>query len=105
MKERFWENRQWLLTFMQKRSIYLTAFCIRPYNTLSYSRNRFAFYALREKRPYSEFFWFVFSLIWTEYGQTLRFSPYSFQMWENTDKNNSEYGHFSRSDSEHVFQI
>ena len=24
---------------------------------------------------------------------------YSVQMWENTDQNNSEYGHFLRSDS------
>ena len=26
-------------------------------------------------------------------------SPYSVQMRENADQNNSEYGHFSRSDS------
>ena len=26
-------------------------------------------------------------------------SPYSGRMWENTDQNNSEYGHFSRSNS------
>ena len=30
------------------------------------------------------------------------FSPYSIRMWENTDQNNSEYGHFSRSD---CFQV
>ena len=28
----------------------------------------------------------------------LRISLYSVQMWENTDQNNSEYGHFLRSD-------
>ena len=28
---------------------------------------------------------------------TLRISPYSVQMWENTDQKNSEYGHFSHS--------
>ena len=38
---------------------------------------------LREKYPYSEFFWSLFS-------------PYSVQIWENTDQKNSEYGHFSR---------
>ena len=27
-----------------------------------------------------------------------RISPYSFRMQENTDQNNSEYEHFSRSD-------
>ena len=27
------------------------------------------------------------------------FSPYSVRMRENTDENNSKYGHFSRSDS------
>ena len=30
---------------------------------------------LRGKCPYLEFFWFVFSIIWTEYGEILRISP------------------------------
>ena len=51
---------------------------------------------LREKCPYSKFFWSVFSRIWTEYGEIL---PYSVQMRENKDQKNSEYGHFSCSDS------
>ena len=54
---------------------------------------------LREKCPYSEFFWSIFSHIWTEYGEILRISPYSVRMRENTDQKNSEYGHFSRSDT------
>ena len=33
-----------------------------------------------------------------EHGEILRFSPYSVQMRENTDQNNSEYGHFLRSE-------
>ena len=37
---------------------------------------------LREKCPYSEFFWFVFSI----FGL-------------NTDQKNSEYGHFSRNNN------
>ena len=41
---------------------------------------------LREECLYLEFFWSVFSRIWTE------------QMWENTDQKNSECGHFSLSD-------
>ena len=53
---------------------------------------------LCEKYPYSEYFWYVFSRIWTEYGEILRISPHSVQMRENTDQKNSEYGHFSRSD-------
>ena len=28
----------------------------------------------------------------------LRISPYSVRMWENTDQNNSKYGHFLRSE-------
>ena len=32
------------------------------------------------------FFWSVFSHIQTEYGEILRLSPYSVQMWENTDQ-------------------
>ena len=35
---------------------------------------------LREKCPYSEFFWSVFSRIWTEYGGIFRISLYSAQM-------------------------
>ena len=53
--------------------------------------------SLRKKCPYSEFFWSVFSRIWTEYGEIRSISPYSVRMRENTDQNNSEYGHFSRS--------
>ena len=47
--------------------------------------------------PYPELFWFVFSRIRTEYRELLCISPYSFQILEKTDRNNSEYGHFSRN--------
>ena len=50
------------------------------------------------KSPYSEFFWSVFSHIWTEYGDLLRKSPYSVRIWGNTDQKDSEYGHFLHSD-------
>ena len=50
------------------------------------------------KCPYSKLFWSVFPRIRTEYGEILRISPYSVLMRENTDQNNSEYGHFLRSD-------
>ena len=53
---------------------------------------------LREKCPYSELFWSLFSRILTEYGEMLLISPYSVEMWKNTDQKNSEYGHFLRSD-------
>ena len=43
---------------------------------------------LREKCPYSELFWSVSSRIWT----------YSVRVRENTDQNNSEYGHHLRSE-------
>ena len=49
---------------------------------------------LREKFPYSEFFWSVFVVYLV---RIRRFSgPYSVQMLENMDQKNSEYGHFSR---------
>ena len=38
-----------------------------------------------------------FSRIRTEYGETLRISPYSVRMRENADQSNSEYGKFSGS--------
>ena len=56
------------------------------------------FHTLREKCLYWEFFWSVFSRTRTEYGNILRISTYSARMRENTDQQDSEYGHFSRSD-------
>ena len=41
---------------------------------------------LRKKCPYLELFWSVFSRIRTEYGEILSISPYSVQMWGNTDQ-------------------
>ena len=34
------------------------------------------------KFPYSEFFWSVFSRIWTEYEKILSIFPYSFECWK-----------------------
>ena len=56
------------------------------------------FYAQREKCPNTEFFWSVFSSIWSEYGDLPSKSPYSVQIRENTDQKNSKFEHFSRSD-------
>ena len=55
-------------------------------------------YTLRKKCPYSELFWSAFSSIRTKYGEIRSIFTYSVQRRENVDKNNSEYGHFSRSD-------
>ena len=56
-------------------------------------------YLLREKGPYSEFFWSVFSHIRTEYGDLQSKSPHSVRIRENTDQKNSVQGHFLRNDS------
>ena len=53
-------------------------------------------YSLRKKCPYSELLWSTFFRIWTEYGEIRSISPYSVQIRENADQNNSEYGHFPR---------
>ena len=53
--------------------------------------------SLREKCPYSEFFWSVFSRSRTKYGEILRISPYSVRMLENTYQKNSKHRHFLRS--------
>ena len=50
------------------------------------------------------FFWSLFSHIRTEYGEILRISLYSVWMWENTDQNNSKYGHVLFSDS-HIYAL
>ena len=59
----------------------------------------FLSYSLRKKRSCSELFWSVFSHIPTEYGEIRSISTFSVRMRENADQDNSEYGHFSRSDS------
>ena len=58
-------------------------------------------HTLREKSPYSEFFWSVFSCILTEYGEMRFISLHPVRMRENTDQKTSEYRHFSRSDTKH----
>ena len=44
-----------------------------------------------------EFFWSIFSRIYTEYGEILPISLYSVQIRKNPDQKNSEYGHFPGS--------
>ena len=53
---------------------------------------------MRKKCLYSELFWSTFSHIRTEYGEILRTSPYSVWMRKNAGQNNTEYGHFLRSE-------
>ena len=53
---------------------------------------------MRKNCPYLELFGSVFSRIRTEYEEIRSISPYSVRVGENTDQNNSENGHFSRSD-------
>ena len=52
---------------------------------------------LRKMYPYSVLFWSVFSRSWTKYGEILCITLYSVRIRENTDQNNSEYGHILRS--------
>ena len=52
---------------------------------------------MHEKCPYSQLFWSSFSRIRTEYGEIRSISPHSVRMWQITDQNISEYGHFPRS--------
>ena len=64
--------------------------------------------ALHKKYPYSKLFWSVFSRIRTEYADIRIIFPYLVRMRENTDQNNSEYGHFLCSkvrQKEHITHI
>ena len=67
--------------------------CLSEYNMIPTDN-----YSLLEMCPYSELFWPVFSCILTEYGEIRSISPYSVRMLDNMYQNNSEYGHFLRSD-------
>ena len=60
-------------------------------------------YSLCKICLYLELFWSIFPRIWTEYAEIRSTSPYSVEMRENTDQNNSEYGHISRSDYKNCF--
>ena len=53
--------------------------------------------SLHKRCLYSELSWSAFFRIRTEYGKMQSTSPYSFQMRENANQNNAEYGHFLRS--------
>ena len=53
----------------------------------------------------TEFFWSVFSCIWTEYEDFFHKSPYSVQMGGNTDLKNSVFGHFLRSENHGKFSF
>ena len=55
-----------------------------------FSMKKFHTCSVRKRCPYSELFCI---------------SPYSVQIWENTDQNNSKYGQFSRSDCSKYFVV
>ena len=59
----------------------------------------FLWLGLREKCPYSELLWSAFSRIRTQYGE-VRSIPYSVQMRESADQNNSKLPLFIRKDLE-----
>ena len=61
---------------------------------------KFVDLTLHQKCRYSELFWSLFSGIWTEYGEILRTSPYSFRMRENIDQSNSKS--FAKFTREHM---
>ena len=69
-------------------------FIAKEHYTRAISVNPFYSSAPFETCPYSELFWSMFSPIRTEWGEIIRIFPYSVSMRENTDQNNSEYGHF-----------
>ena len=72
----------------------VTEVTIRSILVLVQTVEIFVVLALREKCSYSELLWSVFSRIRAEYGEIICISPYSVQLRENTDKNNSKCGDF-----------
>ena len=70
-----------------------------------YGKTLWSQHSLHEKCSYSELFCSAFFRIWTEYGEVQSISLYSFRMRENADQNNSEYGHFLRSDYCRIINI
>ena len=58
---------------------------IAKLHAYGFSKNNLTL-SLRKKCLYLEFFWSVFSRIWTEYGEIRSISPYAVRMRENTDR-------------------
>ena len=54
--------------------------------------------SLRKKCSYLELFWSAFPRSRTKYREIQIISSYSVRMRKNARQNNSEYGHFSRSE-------
>ena len=81
------EKRAILNTFLSPQFGYFLHAWMKHVRVLTKERKNIT---RREKCPYSEFFWSVFSRIRIEYGEILRISPYSVWMRENTDQKNSE---------------
>ena len=90
------------------RTLYKKLFLVYqlPKCSCSYFSKTFRFYlrvlfpceSLRKKVFVFGVFWFVFSRIRTKNGEIQCISLYSVRMRENMDQNNSEYGHFLRSE-------
>ena len=67
-----------MITNMQE---YISVHCVKSVRIWSYSVPHFPAFGLNTER------------YWTEYREILCISPYSVQMRENTDQNNSKYEH------------
>ena len=92
-----------LFALFSNPTSYLKAHCINVFKVYFLEQGLIIKeHSLRKKCSYSELFWSAFSRIQTEYAEIRSISPYSVQMRENADQNNSEYGHFSRCDSVNV---
>ena len=75
-------------------SCLLRRFKLREYPTISTVKESYHCVKCVQIQSY---FWFVFFFIQTEYGDLLRKSPYSVRIQEIRTRNNSVFGHFSRS--------
>ena len=78
---------------------------IMPHISFSFIKKRTSIKSLREMCPNTEFFWSVFSRIWTKCGNLLRVSPYSVQIRENMDQKNSVFGHFLHSENIYLWSV
>ena len=58
---------------------------------------------LREKCLYSEFFWSIFSCIWSKYGEILRTPPHSVQMREIQTRKTPNTDNFHEVKAERAF--
>ena len=102
---RYWTWKWWLGGYLIDCHNAVSDYLLYDYMTLYYCYFcLMSFIVFGVKCLYSGLFWSAFSCIQIEYGEIFCISPYPVRMRESAAQNNSEYGHFLRSESSYIIK-